>query len=394
MIIPLAGGSNMRSRFILVIGSSLLFTAAAFGQNWINLAGGSWGVPGNWSNDGTPFSPVFDLNSALPGYTTSLSSNYDFIVTDGVTVQSDNMSIELNGYEITAGALDVATTTGQAGSLTLVGPGIVSLNEGSASGGNNESGSLDVGDQGGTGQLTVNDATITSRGEAGGHFNASGLLVENGGTINLQAFGSGTISNATFNDGSIASNGNLNLNQVSLSNGSGISCAMLTVGNANLDDSTMHDNVSAMINGTVTLSDQASTLLDDATVSGTVYILAGTHFSAPGGLTMEGGILSVELNGEVSAPIGRPDSLDNGILDFTLQNGFEPTIGEQFTIFNVSSLENTGTFATINVPALPAGESWNISNLYSTGTISVVPEPISMGMMLFGTAGLALRRRG
>jgi hypothetical protein len=109
---------------------------------------------------------------------------------------------------------------------------------------------------------------------------------------------------------------------------------------------------------------------------------------------MQGGTLSVELNSQVSGAIGRPSSSNNGTLDFTLQNGFEPTIGEQFTIFNKSYQVYSGTFAAINVPVLPAGESWNISTLYSNGTITVVvPEPISMGMMLFGIAGLALRRR-
>src|SRR5580658_7797615 len=100
----------MLHRFFFAFGFPLAISVAAFGQSWLNPAGGSWGVPGNWSNDGTPFSPVFDLNSSSPGYITSLSSSYDFISTDGVTVQTDNVTIDLNGYEITAGVVNVATT--------------------------------------------------------------------------------------------------------------------------------------------------------------------------------------------------------------------------------------------------------------------------------------------
>ena len=150
-------------------------------------------------------------------------------------------------------------------------------------------------------------------------------------------------------------------------------------------------HISGTVEGTVTLSDNAQLSIPEETISGTLYVLAGTKDLA-GDLMMQNGTISVELNGQISDPISRPLSQDNGTLDFTLQNGFEPTIGEQFAVLAFDDPNANGTFATVNLPALPAGGSWNISNLYTTGTISVVPEPISMGMMIFGAAGLALRR--
>ena len=163
----------MRDRLVLVFTFTLIFNVAAFGQNWTNPSGGSWGTPSNWSNDGTPTSPVFDLASPAPGYTTSLPTTYNF--PSGFAVQTDSVTADLNGNGFSTSALNIASTTGQTGSLTLIGPGTVTLNNSQ----NNTSGNLDVGDQGGTGQLVVNDATISSQGTGSSHFTADGLAVEN-----------------------------------------------------------------------------------------------------------------------------------------------------------------------------------------------------------------------
>jgi hypothetical protein len=155
-----------------------------------------------------PFAPVFDLNSPAPGYTTSLPQSYDF--SEAFAVQNDNVTVDLNGNGITTSALNVATTTGQTGSLILVGPGNIDLSNGQTG----QSANLDVGDQGGTGQLTVNDATITNDEDEAGHFDANGLLVENGGTINLLDPGNNSISNGTFNHSSLTATNELNANQI------------------------------------------------------------------------------------------------------------------------------------------------------------------------------------
>jgi hypothetical protein len=346
----------MRSQFILAFGSSLVFAATAFGQNWINPAGGSWGVPGNWSNDGTPYAPVFDLNSPAPGYTTSLPSNYGF--GNSVTVQTDNVTVDLNGYSLGATDLNVATTTGQTGSLALVGPGTISLTNFMT----NKS-SLDVGDQGGTGQLTINDATLEFGSELGQTFDANGLVVENGAEVTMGT-GPGfvaSLSNATFNDGTFhgAYGSPLGLNQVTLTNGSSILGYDVGVGNASLDHSSISGSNTTTVSGTVTLSDD-STLGDPyITITGTVFVNAGSFFGGASQMVMQNGTISVELNGQVSTPITRPSTFNNGTLDFTLQNGFVPTIGEQFDVFNsgpsYSPDPENGTFATVNLPQLPSG---------------------------------------
>jgi hypothetical protein len=392
-------GGDVRFRFFFAFAGSLIFASAAFGQNWTNPAGGNWATPANWSNDGAPYAPVFNLNSPAPGYTTSLSNSYYFYESQGVAVQNDNVTLDLNSYNITTPELNVATSVGQTGSLTLVGPGAIDL---TGSGMGQGSGALAVGTNGGSGQLTVNDATISEYGgeNTGAGFNANGLIVENGGQINLQTTANFNVNNATFNDGSLSAPQGLSLtlNSVQLTNGSSIQgpgSAIIYIDNVSLDNSTITSNFEGTIQNTVTLSDNARLQIPDSTISGTLNVLAGASLLS-GEMTMQNGTISVQLNGQISDPISRPiTNMNDGILDITLQSGFEPAIGEQFNIFSIPQFSpiQTGTFATVNLPALPAGGSWNISDLYTNGTISVVPEPMSMGIMLSGIAGFALRRR-
>ncbi len=57
-----------------------------------------------------------------------------------------------------------------------------------------------------------------------------------------------------------------------------------------------------------------------------------------------------------------------GTLEVTLAGGFAPAVGQSFNLLDWGSL--SGTFASINLPAL-AGLSWNTSQLYTTGVVSV-----------------------
>jgi hypothetical protein len=60
-----------------------------------------------------------------------------------------------------------------------------------------------------------------------------------------------------------------------------------------------------------------------------------------------------------------------GTLNVTLLNAFTPMPRQQFDLFDFAS--HTGTFGSVNLPALPPGETWDSSALYTTGTIATVP---------------------
>jgi hypothetical protein len=86
-----------------------------------------------------------------------------------------------------------------------------------------------------------------------------------------------------------------------------------------------------------------------------------------------------------------------GKLQVVLINpGFTPAVGEQFDLLNAPTIG--GQFSSISLPALPTGLSWDSSQLYSSGVISVVPEPATATLMaiagaVVALASLAARRR-
>jgi PEP-CTERM motif len=78
-----------------------------------------------------------------------------------------------------------------------------------------------------------------------------------------------------------------------------------------------------------------------------------------------------------------------GKLDVVLINpGFTLARGEHFDLLNAPAIE--GQFSSISLPALPTGLSWDSSQLYSSGVISVVPEPATATLMAIAGAVVAL----
>ena len=63
-----------------------------------------------------------------------------------------------------------------------------------------------------------------------------------------------------------------------------------------------------------------------------------------------------------------------GTLDIELINGFIPAAGNSFNLFDWGSI--SGTFATLSLPTLTSGLTWNTSQLYATGIISVAAAGI------------------
>ncbi len=80
-----------------------------------------------------------------------------------------------------------------------------------------------------------------------------------------------------------------------------------------------------------------------------------------------------------------------GLLNVTETNGYTGNVGDTFTLLHFSS--ETGAFSQTNLPTLSAGEQWDTSQLYTLGTIEIVPEPGTWALLALGMSMLVARRR-
>jgi len=104
--------------------------------------------------------------------------------------------------------------------------------------------------------------------------------------------------------------------------------------------------------------------------------------------------LGIELDptGETCDKLIAGDLTLAGTLDVTSLGG-DFASGQVFDILDWDTL--SGTFDTVNLPALSGGLSWDTSRLYTTGELTVVPEPSTIALLILGTlslAGVARRR--
>ena len=64
--------------------------------------------------------------------------------------------------------------------------------------------------------------------------------------------------------------------------------------------------------------------------------------------------------------------------------------GNSFNLFDWGT--TTGTFSSVNLPALGGPLSWDVTSLYTNGTIVIIPEPTTAAL-LGGLATLVMLRR-
>ncbi len=89
----------------------------------------------------------------------------------------------------------------------------------------------------------------------------------------------------------------------------------------------------------------------------------------------------------------------DGTLVVLLLSGFAPSSGDAFDLFDFNPSSIAGTFATLDLPALAPGLTWDTSALHTTGVLAVtgtaIPEPAACATLsaLAGLAFAATRRR-
>ena len=81
----------------------------------------------------------------------------------------------------------------------------------------------------------------------------------------------------------------------------------------------------------------------------------------------------------------------SGVLEIQLLDGFTPIGDAAFQVLNATDL--SGAFSSLVLPDLLGTLSWDSSRLYSSGTLSVIPEPATLGLAAAGLLALLRRRR-
>jgi autotransporter-associated beta strand protein len=256
----------------------------------------------------------------------------------------------------------------------------------------------------GTGELTAPNVYIGNRGDGtleqtGGDAHVThnmylGLQPAGQGTYNLSD-GTMTIDNSLYIGGSATAAGGQGT--VNLLGG------QLTVNGTvkTWDGGTL--NLKGGTLTTPTFAVGGGTLGGRGTIHGSVTVGEGGLVSpgnSPGLLTIDGdytqdplATLEMELGGLTRGD--EYDALDvtgtmnlAGTLDVVLYGGFEPLAGNSFDILDWGDI--AGAFDAVNLPTLTGGLYWDTSELYTDGTLNVVPIP---GAVILGALGLATAAR-
>src|SRR5208282_3755434 len=106
-------------------------------------------------------------------------------------------------------------------------------------------------------------------------------------------------------------------------------------------------------------------------VAGTLSLASGSSLLGTTTLDLTASNTSDRINFGFASPGA---ATFGGTLVITNPNSIAFAAGQSYQLFGYGS--ETGTFS-LNLPTLPGGYSWNTTNLYAAGVLSVLgPEPV------------------
>jgi fibronectin-binding autotransporter adhesin len=146
------------------------------------------------------------------------------------------------------------------------------------------------------------------------------------------------------------------------------------------------------------------TLMGLGTVNGGMSLSEGATLSpgaSPGLITVNGD-LNAQAGSTMLFELASTNDYDRvvgvsaltlaGTINVTLFNAYNPTAGATFDLFDWSGVLTDGGY-TLNTPVLDPGYSWDTTSFETDGTLTVIPEPATIGLLGLMGAALLLRRR-
>ncbi len=365
-------------------------SAAVIDNNGTGIISGTGYIDGDTDNLG---GQIYANGGVLTiGNLTGNSGNGELKIENNATMQvmntfQNDAMITLNGNGARMNVAGHIDNTG-----VISGAGRMSANIINAGGINAQGGTLQV-------SAVNNTASGLVEVQNGATLIAVDGMSFNEGSLNLYGGKFDNARNDLISSGSILGHGTLAASTITNQNYVGVGDGDLTI----VADDFYHYGVVNVQNGsTLTFFGDVSGY-GSFTGDGSVVFLSGYtpgvaksaspiafagDVSTVSTLTME---LAGTLRGiDYSPLLVAGEFFVDGVLDIKFTNGFVPAYGDSFDLFDFDSI--SGGFTTIITPSLPGDLSFDLSNIYTNGVVTVVPEPASIAL-LTGAALLAVRRR-
>jgi T5SS/PEP-CTERM-associated repeat protein len=272
------------------------------------------------------------------------------------------LSINAGGHVTSAGGVIARNATAPLSSVTVTGAGAAWTVNGDLHVGGSAAGS--------GGQATLEllpEGQVSVTGTL--HNWPNGMVSLNGGTLSatsVQHDGNG--GNLLIHGGTLNADSILAPSGFTMFDGA-INAGSITAANTFIAGGTLHVFT---VNGDL---DNNGATLSPGMSAGTATINGDLTQNSPGTLLIELGSASnfdkLAITGTL-APHG-------STLEVQLMGGYSPAAGASFDILDWGAIDLFGGEFTLQLPTLAAGRTWNTSQLYSTGVLSVVGGEVLPG---------------